>query len=54
LFRAVRLEPGSAEVRFEFHPASFRRGVVLSAVTALVMGVACIWARRRRAMEAVT
>lgn len=48
LFRAVRLEPGSAEVRFEFHPASFRRGVLLSAVTALVMGVACVWTRRTR------
>jgi len=44
LFRAVRLDPGSAEVRFEYHPESFRRGVVVSAATALVMLVACVWA----------
>lgn len=48
LFRAVRLESGLAEVRFEYHPASFRWGVMLSTVTALGMVVACIYARRWR------
>jgi hypothetical protein len=48
LFRAVRLEPGSTEVRFEYHPVSFRRGVMLSAVTTLAILVACVWARWRK------
>jgi len=43
LFRAVRLDPGSVEVRFEYHPASFRRGVMLSAVTAFVIIVVWVW-----------
>lgn len=52
LFRAVRLDPGTSEVRFEYRPASFRLGILLSAITALVLGAAAVSTVRRRASTA--
>ncbi len=48
LFRAVRLDPGNAEVRFEYHPASFRLGLILSASTAICIAIAVVWSMRFR------
>jgi hypothetical protein len=49
LFRAVHLDPGSWVVRFEYHPASLRNGVWISAATLLcvVVVLALAVARRR-------
>jgi hypothetical protein len=47
LFRAVRLEPGRAEVRFEYRPRSFRLGVAFAVATGLVIGVAMLVVLRR-------
>jgi len=46
LFRAVWLPQGRHSVRFEYHPASFRYGLIVSAGTALVV-LAVVCARRR-------
>jgi len=46
LFRAVRLEPGRAEVRFEYRPRSFRLGVAFAVATGLAIGVAMLVALR--------
>jgi uncharacterized membrane protein YfhO len=48
LFRAVRLDPGRAVVRFEYRPASFRTGIIVSVCTALVIVIAVFWGARRR------
>ncbi|MBI1817907.1 MAG: YfhO family protein [Deltaproteobacteria bacterium] len=46
LFRAVSVPRGSHEVRFEFHPASFRWGAALSGVSLLTI-LALLFARHR-------
>ncbi len=51
LFRAVRLDPGTSKVRFEYRPASFRLGLVLSAATALMLIGAC-WGQRHSGASA--
>jgi hypothetical protein len=42
LFRAVRLNPGQHEVRFEYRPTAFFAGGVISLATALSLLVACV------------
>jgi hypothetical protein len=48
IFRAVHLARGTHTVSFEYHPSAFYRGAQVTAVTALVLIVACLWERRRR------
>lgn len=48
LFRAVVVSAGAHRVRFEYRPASFRRGAALSAVSLVLLGVIPIGARLRR------
>jgi hypothetical protein len=52
LFRAVRIEPGTSEVRFEFRPASVRHGRLVSAATALVLVAMTGWTLRGRRQNA--
>jgi hypothetical protein len=49
LFRAVRLDPGTSEVRFEFRPASVRNGLALSAATAFIIAAITGWTLWRHA-----
>ena len=42
LYRAVRLAPGSHEVRFTYRPVRFYAGLVLTLATALMLAVACL------------
>lgn len=52
LFRGVPVSPGRSEVRFEYHPTSWRVGLYLSAATAASLAVlAALWFRRRRPQE---
>ena len=37
LFRAVRVAPGKSTVRFEYRPASLRRGALVSLASALLL-----------------
>jgi hypothetical protein len=48
LFRAVHVARGTHVVTFVYRPAGFYLGAQISAVTALVLAVACLWERRRR------
>lgn len=48
LFRAVRVEPGSWVIRFEYAPASLRLGFVLTTITALVVALLVAWTLWRR------
>lgn len=47
LFRAVRLDAGSHEVRFEYHPSSFGIGIWVSALTAVAVAAVAIGTRAR-------
>jgi hypothetical protein len=48
-FRAVWAPPGSSTVIWRYRPASFTIGVVVSAVSFLLLfGVICLWVARRR------
>jgi membrane protein YfhO len=48
LFRAVHVARGTHVVRFIYRPSAFYLGAQISAVTALVLAIACLWERRRR------
>lgn len=48
LFRAVHLARGTHVVTFTYRPSAFYLGAQISAVTALVLAIACLWERRRR------
>jgi hypothetical protein len=48
LFRAVHLVRGTHLVTFTYRPSAFYLGAQISAVTALVLAVVCLWERRRR------
>lgn len=48
LFRAVQVPRGHHQVRFEYRPASFHRGLVLSGATALIIVTLLAWAIRTR------
>jgi len=48
LFRAVHLARGTHDVTFTYRPRAFYLGVQVSAVTALLLVVGCLWERRRR------
>lgn len=57
LFRAVRLDAASSEVRFEYRPGSFRLGLILAGCTAGVVGFVLTWTvwrapTRKRGQEA--
>jgi len=49
LFRTVLVPGGRHEVRFEYRPGSFRRGLATSAITAIAVAIAAVstWRRRR-------
>lgn len=46
-FRAVWLDRGAHEVEFRYLPASFRRGLTLSALATIVLAALLLWPRRR-------
>jgi hypothetical protein len=45
LYRAIRLEPGEHSVEFYFESGSYARGVVVSLVALLLVGVLLVWRR---------
>jgi Bacterial membrane protein YfhO len=47
LFRAVHLRQGTHLVTFTYRPSAFYLGAQVSAVTALLLVVGCLWERRR-------
>ena len=47
LFRAVHVRQGTHLVTFTYHPSKLYLGAQVSAVTALLLGIACLWERRR-------
>jgi Bacterial membrane protein YfhO len=47
LFRAVHLRQGTHLVTFTYYPSKFYLGAQVSAVTALLLVVVCLWERRR-------
>lgn len=47
LFRAVHLARGTHTVTFTYRPSALYLGAQISAVTALILAVACLWERRR-------
>jgi hypothetical protein len=47
IFRAVHLRQGTHLVTFTYRPSKFYLGAQVSAVTALVLAIACLWERRR-------
>jgi hypothetical protein len=47
LFRAVHLSRGTHLVTFVYRPSAFYRGAQITAVTALLLGIAVLWERRR-------
>ncbi len=52
LFRAVRIEPGTHTVVFEYHPMSFVVGVIISLVSLLVLaGISVFYFRFRTAQS---
>ena len=48
LFRAVHVARGTHVLTFVYRPSAFYLGAQISAVTALVLTIACLWERRRR------
>lgn len=48
LFRAVRLAPGTHEVRFTYRPAALYVGLALTCITGVMMLAGCFWPWRRR------
>jgi hypothetical protein len=48
LFRAVHVARGTHVVAFVYRPSAFYRGAQITALTALLLAVACLWERRRR------
>ena len=48
LFRAVRVAAGASAVRFEYRPASLRRGALVSSATALALVALLVRGARRR------
>ncbi len=51
LFRAVRLAPGTHEVRFVYRPVPLYAGLALSAATCLALLAASLWRGRRNAIS---
>jgi hypothetical protein len=47
LFRAVHLRQGTHLVTFTYRPSKLYLGAQVTAVTALVLAIACLWERRR-------
>ncbi len=50
-FRAVELPAGDSTVRFVYRPRSLQLGVVLFAISALILAVAWFWPRNARAAK---
>ncbi len=50
-FRAVWVPPGSSAVVWEYQPASFRVGAIVSVMSLIILvGVTCVWIARRRSV----
>jgi hypothetical protein len=47
-FRAVWLEPGDHHVAFAFEPPGWKRGLIISGLTWLVIGIYLVWYKKRR------